>query len=186
MDLVVWCAYWTEAGVYHGLVLRMRGRRPGLRQLLAMRGGIDSEIGVGCHIPTHREVAEARKVGEVVWQRHGPAPDGADPLDFEFLIEAIEVPELVREAVAQAAAAFPDVWRVRISRTTLLKSGTPLRTGLHGLVLTDGAGRAGNLVAAVSDAMKAEWPGSNLGVVRQPRGWRRPVKATTVYRRSPP
>jgi hypothetical protein len=78
-DLAVWVGYRFRSGgtVDHELQLRLRGRRPNRRDLLALFWGVSHEVGLHAYIaiPTRAEMESIRGVGEFVWERTGPAPE---------------------------------------------------------------------------------------------------------------
>lgn len=163
-DLAVWVGYRFRpgGGVDHELKLRLRGRRPSRHELSALFWGVSHEIGVHAYIgiPTHAEMQEIRRVGEFVWERTGPAPEYADPLDFRSTSEQVKVPSALREAIRDAMEAFPVVSRVGVSQSKLWKSGELFKDGISFGVDCDGptAGLGKGTVGAISDLL-----GSPLG-----------------------
>jgi hypothetical protein len=160
-DLAVWVGYRFRPGgaVDHELKLRLRGRRPGRRDLSALFWGVCHEIGVDAYIgiPTRAEMEAIRRVGDCVWERTGPAPEYADPLDFSSTSEPIKLPSALLEAIRDAMKAFPVVRRVGVSQSKLWKSGAIFKDGINFGVECDGptAGLGKGPVGTISDLLSS-------------------------------
>ena len=156
-DLAVWVGYRFRPGgmVDHELKLRLRGRRPSRRELSALFWGVSHEIGVHAYIgiPTLAEMQQIRRVGQIVWERTGPAPEYADPLDFRSTSEQIKVPSALRNAIQDAMEGFPVVRYVGVSQSRLWKSGQLFKDGINFGVECDGptAGLGKGPVGTISD-----------------------------------
>jgi hypothetical protein len=91
-DLAVWVGYRLRTGgtVDHELMIRLRGRRLGRAQLRALFWGLTQDMPTQCYVgfPTHPEMRQARRAGELIWERTGPAPDRADRWTFELFTNA--------------------------------------------------------------------------------------------------
>lgn len=156
-DLAVWVGYRFRpgGGVDHELKLRLRGRRPSRHELSALFWGVSNEIGVRGYIgiPTRPEMRQIRGAGEFVWERSGPPPDNADPLDFRSTSEQIKVPSALREAIRVAMEVFPVVRYVGVSQSKLWKSGELFKDSINFGVECDGptAGLGKGPVGTISD-----------------------------------
>jgi hypothetical protein len=162
-DLAVWVGYRFRADgrADHELKLRVGGRRPGRRELSALFWGVSYELSVAAYIgiPTRAEMDEARRVGEIVWERTGPPPAEADPLDFRSTSEQITVSPALRQAIREAMEAFPVVRYVGVRRSKLWKSGEIFQDGINFGVLRDDptappAGLGRGPVGAISDLLE--------------------------------
>jgi hypothetical protein len=160
-DLAVWVGYRFRPGgaMDHELKLRLRGRRPSRQEISALFWGVTHEIGIRGYvgIPTRAEMEQIRRVGEFVWERTGPAPEHADPLDFRSTSEQIMVPSALRDAIRAAMEAFPVVSRVGVSQSRLWKSGELFKDGINFGVECDGptAGLGKGPVGAISDLLSS-------------------------------
>lgn len=159
-DLAVWVGYRFRPGgsIDHELKLRLRGRRPSRRDLLALFWGVAHEIGVHAYIgiPTRAEMEQIRCVGDLVWARTGPAPAYADPLDFRSTSEQIKVPSALREAIRREMERFPAVSRVGVSQSKLWKSGELFKDNIgFGIECDHRAALGRGPVGAISDLLNS-------------------------------
>lgn len=158
-DLAVWVGYRFRPGgmVDHELKLCLRGPRPNHSDLSALFWGVSHEIGVHAYIgiPTRAEMQQIRSVGELVWERAGPAPEYADPLDFRSTSEQVKVPSALREAIREAMEPFPVVRKVGVLQSRLWKSGELFKDEISFGVDCDGptAGLGKGPVGAISDLL---------------------------------
>jgi hypothetical protein len=185
-DLAVWVGYRMRAGgcVDHELMIRLRGRRPGSVELRALFWGVTYDLPTRCYVgfPTHAEMRQARRVGELIWERTGQAPAGANPLEFRFDYERVELPADLRAAIDEIGREFPVVHCIRLTRAKLLKSGQLFRESVNVGVECDGetVGIGKGPVGALTDLLAPHLGNMNVGMGPLPAD----AKATTVYQRS--
>lgn len=125
-DAAVWAGYRHRVGgrIDHELVLRLVDPPPEASRRRALFWGVSHEVGVRAYIgiPTREQMSGALKVGEILWERTGPAPADADPLDFDLVHSPVDVPAQLVAAIGDVGRAFPVVSQIRLGLVTLLKS----------------------------------------------------------------
>jgi hypothetical protein len=151
-DLALWAATGRNFPE-HELLLRARPSRPRFGPRLGLlQQEVSREMAIPPYkaIPTHRQMAAALRAGaEVVWQREGPPPPGADPLEFRGESEHLDVPQGFPEDVARAMSDYPDVTRVAIWRTKAFKGDVLLADFVCAAVECAPPGKVGDAVAGL-------------------------------------
>jgi hypothetical protein len=165
IDLAVWAGYRHRAGgsVDHELVMRLVPPRPTKSRLRDLFWGVSYGLAVHAYVgfPTRPQMRGAREVGDVVWERSGAPPPGADPLDFRIVEEPVELTRDVRAAIRQIGKLVPVVCRIRVGLSTLLKSGAVMRQSVQGRVECEGdtEGIGSGPVGALADVLRTQFKG---------------------------